>query len=1066
MNVASKKNICLIFGGFAAIFVFFAIVLLNHGEKVKWHATEIETNWLPSIISINTIRTAINNYRIVEVNYISTNEGHLKAESNQRMVLLNKEVQGMKAKYEQTMRPHSEKERVIYQHFAKSYEDYLVVSKQVITFSESNESAKAMSHLIDNESLFNTLVDYLKQLADLSERGGIHEGQLLDNNIDGVKLQVIVGVVIVTVALIIIGFLLSNAQTKNQERQAIIKIRRNIFLIFLSLTVIALLFGGLLYQNLSNVNEQSNQVSNKWLPSLVNLSEISVKTSGYKLNQTFAISSTQVGEKNQLDKASKVLVEDIGKLRKKFLSIISSDIERDMYSQFSASYDEYVLLSKKIEELSRTNEINKVLPEYRDSEVLYDDFSVLLVDLIGLDERETISLDYKIDAGLVTLNVINIGGVSFIVILLMVSLNLVQGWLFDEAFDEQVEGDSDTGLTIKLKLQFAFIGIFCVFILFSMLVNSVFHVLNNNNDEIELDWLPSIIKVNQINKITKIRASYELLISSEVEGNIYQDFSIYYSDYIKKSELMLALSAKNDRVAALSALQINRIEFDAMVINLEKLVHLNAEGGTDATQLSEQVFKESQQIIYAAILSILLLTIFILIIFDKNISVPMHRLTNSVRSLAAGVLESSNSDLKDRHDEIGQMTRAVEMVKQTLQALTIDANELIHAAEDSLDSSFSGMSVLRIDADHHPGEFKKIVSGMNNLIDVMSKPLRDIAEIMQNLALGDLSGRMEGDYAGELYTLKSNVNRSLEALVSLLTELSQTMQHMASNDLTHHLMGNYQGEFSLLKASTNQTIGHMIEILQEITIGTTQSAVAIAQTSEASKYVADEASQQMFAIENVSKTIEDTANSVSAIAQKAHEGSQLANSTASFVSDGQIQLNKLIDLIQNVDAEYVRIEKITDEITRIADKTHLLSLNAGLEAMRAGEYGVGFGFVAQQIGTLSEEVTASANSIGSVINSSGQKLRLGVHAMQETQAVMVQIAQAARASEVNVESILVSIVQQSEAVKTITERVQELSVSSGATASAAEEISSTMIHLAETVKETANKVKRFKLAEN
>ena len=303
------------------------------------------------------------------------------------------------------------------------------------------------------------------------------------------------------------------------------------------------------------------------------------------------------------------MVEDIGKLRKKFLSIISSDIERDMYSQFSASYDEYVLLSKKIEELSRTNEINKVLPEYRDSEVLYDDFSVLLVDLIGLDERETISLDYKIDAGLVTLNVINIGGVSFIVILLMVSLNLVQGWLFDEAFDEQVEGDSDTGLTIKLKLQFAFIGIFCVFILFSMLVNSVFHVLNNNNDEIELDWLPSIIKVNQINtmisdyriaesqnvlsttpeekifwektckrlinKITKIRASYELLISSEVEGNIYQDFSIYYSDYIKKSELMLALSAKNDRVAALSALQINRIEFDAMVINLEKLVHLN-----------------------------------------------------------------------------------------------------------------------------------------------------------------------------------------------------------------------------------------------------------------------------------------------------------------------------------------------------------------------------------------------------------------------------------------------------------------------------------------------------------
>lgn len=199
---------------------------------------------------------------------------------------------------------------------------------------------------------------------------------------------------------------------------------------------------------------------------------------------------------------------------------------------------------------------------------------------------------------------------------------------------------------------------------------------------------------------------------------------------------------------------------------------------------------------------------------------------------------------------------------------------------------------------------------------------------------------------------------------------------MANNDLTHQLTGNYQGEFSLLKASTNQAIGHMVEILQEITISTSQSAVAIAQTSESSKYVADEASQQMLAIENVSKTIDDTADSVGEIARKAQEGSQLACSTANFANDGQIQLNKLIELIQHIDAEYVRIEKITDEITRIADKTHLLSLNAGLEAMRAGDYGLGFGFVAQQIGALAEEVTSSANSIGTVINSSGQKFVL------------------------------------------------------------------------------------------
>jgi methyl-accepting chemotaxis protein len=95
--------------------------------------------------------------------------------------------------------------------------------------------------------------------------------------------------------------------------------------------------------------------------------------------------------------------------------------------------------------------------------------------------------------------------------------------------------------------------------------------------------------------------------------------------------------------------------------------------------------------------------------------------------------------------------------------------------------------------------------------------------------------------------------------------------------------------------------------------------------------------------------------------------------------------------------------------------------------MRAGAYGLGFGLVAQQIGTLAEEVTASA-----------QKIRLGVHTLQDTQAAMKQIAQAAQVSEVNVQSISVAIVQQSSAVKTITERVNELRISSGATASAAQ----------------------------
>ena len=158
-----------------------------------------------------------------------------------------------------------------------------------------------------------------------------------------------------------------------------------------------------------------------------------------------------------------------------------------------------------------------------------------------------------------------------------------------------------------------------------------------------------------------------------------------------------------------------------------------------------------------------------------------------------------------------------------------------------------------------------------------------------------------------------------------------------------------------------------------------------------------------------------------------------------------------------------RIEQITGEITRIADKTHLLSLNAGLEAMRAGEHGLGFGFVAQQIGKLAEEVNTSARNIGGVITNSVKSVHLGVQAAEETRQVVTQIANSAKTSGEMAQNISVAIVQQSIAVQSLSERISEIQSSSESTATAADEISHTMSQLAETVQQTSVEIQRFTL---
>ena len=118
--MVSKKNIYLIFGAVTALLVLLTFVLVNQGERIKWHSTEIETNWLPGIESINSMHSAINNYRATEIAHAMTTEGSLKAEYTQTLLRFNKEFLEGKDKYEPTIRPYALKELALWKQYIKN----------------------------------------------------------------------------------------------------------------------------------------------------------------------------------------------------------------------------------------------------------------------------------------------------------------------------------------------------------------------------------------------------------------------------------------------------------------------------------------------------------------------------------------------------------------------------------------------------------------------------------------------------------------------------------------------------------------------------------------------------------------------------------------------------------------------------------------------------------------------------------------------------------------------------------------------------------------------------------
>lgn len=293
--------------------------------------------------------------------------------------------------------------------------------------------------------------------------------------------------------------------------------------------------------------------------------------------------------------------------------------------------------------------------------------------------------------------------------------------------------------------------------------------------------------------------------------------------------------------------------------------------------------------------------------------------------------------------------------------------------------------------------------------------------------------------------------------------MAEANQRMAKNDLTKLIAGSYQGDFSGLKANMNQAISQIASSMKLIVDNTDQISVGVKETTMAALNVAKESSQQMSSIVEMASSVTESAASINQISANAKRGNDLAITTAELAETGRVQLLKLSEVIEQIANEYTRIEQITGKITRIADKTHLLSLNAGLEAVRAGEHGLGFGFVAQQIGKLAEEASVAARDIGTLITGSMQSVRISVNNAKETRTAIEQIAKASQDSGGAVQAIAAALTQQSQAIEWISEKVHKVQMSSESNAAAAEEISHTMEQLSQMVNQTNTQVKCFTL---
>ena len=330
----------------------------------------------------------------------------------------------------------------------------------------------------------------------------------------------------------------------------------------------------------------------------------------------------------------------------------------------------------------------------------------------------------------------------------------------------------------------------------------------------------------------------------------------------------------------------------------------------------------------------------------------------------------------------------------------------------------------------------------------ISAPLDHLAKTIHAIEeSGDLSLRIDLSGNDELARMGSAINTLLNEIDGVMKAANICMDQVAANDLSARISMAAKGDAGRLADNINASLGALSVTLKSVMSNVRQMAAATAQVSTAIGQISDGSHSQMNAIKQLALGINQTASAVEEISGSAVYSSTHAREAAALVNNGQGRIVEMVQTVNAIASSAKEIVKITDVIGQIASQTNMLSLNAAIEAARAGDAGKGFAVVAEEVGKLADHSGRSVNEINALVEKANADTAKGVQVAGIVGGSIDQIAKSVSESEMMANAIAAAVEQQSQSVEEIRANIGQLEVIAQTNASASEEVTATMIEL-------------------
>ena len=349
----------------------------------------------------------------------------------------------------------------------------------------------------------------------------------------------------------------------------------------------------------------------------------------------------------------------------------------------------------------------------------------------------------------------------------------------------------------------------------------------------------------------------------------------------------------------------------------------------------------------------------------------------------------------------------------------------------------------------------------------ITEPVEQIDAAVASLRKGELSNveMLTYESEDEFGDTIRNLKEAMGILADYVSEISVEVKAIAQGDLTRNGddITDFLGDFSELKTSLLYILKRFNSTLTEISNLAETVSSNSSEVENASKSLADGATEQAGVIEELNATIDTVVDLAADTAKETQSASARVKASANKANEEKEKMNELLTEMEHITEISKEIGNIITDIEDIASQTNLLSLNASIEAARAGEAGRGFAVVADQIGKLAADSAKSAVNTRDLIDKTLVEIEKGNTITRTTAEAFNQIIADMESFAEIAQNTMEKANSQAESLEQIGQGIEQLSGVVQGNAASSEENTAISINLAEGAAKMHDRVNIFKL---